>query len=86
MNIADQRFEVRRFLYSRPTTAADVDTIRHGLIRWGVHLTEAEIEAACTYLCGLMPAQAELLKSRMGGGLKSWQITSEGCRAYEANE
>lgn len=86
MNLADQRYELRRFLYSRPTVASDLATIQHGLRRWSVNLTEAEIEAACTYLCGLVPAQATLHKSPMGGGLKAWQITSEGSRAYEANE
>lgn len=86
MNLADQRYEVRRFLYSRPTVANDAATTRHQLLRWGVNLTEPEIEAACTYLTGLTPPQAQLLKSPMGGGLKAYQITSEGVRAYEANE
>lgn len=85
MSPEDLRYEVRRFLAGRPTVAADLSTIRHGLARWGVTATEAEIQAACVFLAGLTPAQAEQHRASLGSSL-SYQITAAGTLAYERNE
>jgi hypothetical protein len=85
MSPEDLRYEIRRFLAGRPTVAADLTTIRHGLARWGVNATEAEIQAACMFLAGLDPAQAQQHRAALGSSL-SYQITSAGLLAYERNE
>ena len=81
----DARYEVRRFLYSRPTVASDASTIRHGLARWGVQLTDAEIAGAAMFLAGLNPPQVKIHKASLGSS-QSFQITSAGQLAYERNE
>lgn len=81
----DARYEVRRFLYSRPTIASDAATIRHNLARWGVQLTEAEITAAAMFLAGLTPPQVEIHKAALGSS-QTFQITSPGQLAFERNE
>lgn len=85
MSPEDHRYEVRRFLYSRPTVASDASTIRHGLARWGVQLTEHEITAAAMFLAGLTPPQVTIHKAALGSS-QSYQITSPGQLAYERNE
>lgn len=85
MSPEDLRYEVRRFLAGRPTVAADLSTIRHGLARWGVNATDAEIQAACMFLAGLEPAQAVQHRAALGSSL-SYQITSAGQLAFERNE
>lgn len=85
MSPEDHRYEVRRFLYSRPTVASDASTIRHGLARWGVQLTEHEITAAAMFLAGLTPLQVTIHKAALGSS-QSYQITSAGQLAYERNE
>lgn len=81
----DIRYEVRRFLAGRPTVASDVTTIRHGIARWGVQATEHEIGAACMFLAGLVPAQAQSHVASLGSS-QSWQITTAGVLAYERGE
>lgn len=85
MTPEDHRYEVRRFLYSRPTIASDASTIRHGLARWGVPLTEQEITAAALFLAGLNPPQVQIHKAALGSS-QTFQITSAGQLAYERNE
>jgi hypothetical protein len=85
MTPEDLRYETRRFLASRPTGASVATTIRHGLVRWGVEATEAEISAACIFLAGLPPPQATGLKASLGSS-QAWQITSAGILAFERNE
>jgi hypothetical protein len=85
MSPEDLRYEVRRFLAGRPTVAADLSTLRHGLARWGVTATDAEIQAACMFLAGLTPAQAQQHYASLGSSL-SYQITAAGILAYERNE
>lgn len=85
MPLEDHRYEVRRFLYSRSTVACATATIRHGLTRWGVTLTDHEIAAAAMFLAGLNPAQVQIHHAALGSS-QSFQITSEGQLAYERNE
>lgn len=85
MTPEDARYEVRRFLYSRPTIAADAATIRHNLARWGVQLTEAEITAAAMFLADLNPPQAFIHKAALGSS-QTYQITAAGQLAFERNE
>lgn len=85
MNPEDLRFETRRFLHGRPTVASDVTTIRHGLARWGVAATDHEVGAACMFLAGLNPPQAQAHKASLGSS-QSWQITSAGVLAHERGE
>lgn len=85
LSAEDIRYEVRRFLAGRPTVATDATTIRHGLARWGVAATDDEITAACIFLNGLVPPQAQLMRSSLGSSM-SWQITSSGLLAHERND
>jgi hypothetical protein len=85
MTPEDLRYEVRRLLYGRQLTAADAASIRHGLLRWGIEVTETEIAAACMFLAGLNPPQVTTHRAGLGSS-QSWQITSAGILAYERNE
>ncbi|HEY1048588.1 MAG TPA: hypothetical protein VGE39_02490 [Prosthecobacter sp.] len=85
MTPEDARFIVRKVLYSRPTAALPVETIRHHAARLGEDLTEAECSQAAEFLTGLQPAQAKVTNSGLGA-TKLYQITSAGCLAYERNE
>jgi hypothetical protein len=80
----DCRFAVRRALYASGAAAIDADSIRHKLTRWGEDFTNAEIEAAAAFLCGMAEPQAKEIFSGLGA-TKSWQITSAGMLAYERN-
>lgn len=81
----DLRYEVRRYLYGRPTAAVDAATISHGLARWGHQVTAAEVTAAATFLAGLPEPQARAVRASLGS-TTSWQITSAGILAHERNE
>lgn len=85
MTPEDLRFEVRRYLYGRPTAAVDVDTVQHGLRRSGVEADKPDITAALTFLSGLTPPQVAGAPSAMGGTMR-WQITTAGVLAYERNQ
>lgn len=80
----DIRFEVRRFLYGRPTASMTLDIIRHGLSRQGVHIDDSALEAALAFLMGLTPAQVMGQVQELGAS-KRYQITSAGILAYERN-
>jgi len=85
MSPEDTRFEVRRFLASRPMASCDSETITHNLLRKGLETTKPEVEAACTFLMGLSPAQVMGTVASLGSTHR-YQISSAGLLAYERNE
>lgn len=78
------RYEVRRFLASRPTAAVTAESVVHGLKRLGHEITPEEALTALTYLEGLGTPQVK--KNRSSLNTHTWQITSAGVVAYENNE
>lgn len=84
MSPEDIRFEVRRFLYGRPSASLDLAAIRHGMARQGYDIPESDLAAALLFLMGLTPAQVMGLTQELGGS-KRYQITSAGVLAYERN-
>ncbi len=85
MTPEDTRFEVRRFLASRPVASLDSDSITHNLMRKGLEISKPDVEAALAFLMGLNPAQVMGTVSPMGN-TRRYQITSAGVLAYERNE
>lgn len=79
------RHAVRRYLAERSVTAlmpAAICRMMQARQYVDFPITVEDVQAACTFLCRLAPAQATEIPDSLGGS-RAYQITSEGVLSHE---